>query len=286
MELWGWAYHQRLIQVPLNQHRSQLLAYIEFIHFNNLCCHGRSYIGYHQQFWGGKECTTTRMMTMTTNRTTTTMKMGMAAMFQGWQRDMVEGQASLWDREDEGTMPNGEGEYERDGGVKIGAPTSNGRSNTNAPLGLEYPTVGMSNDTKMMTIQAPMALPLPPQSNPNMGSYHLFQSSHRPELLCASHSWHGWTWPSKPSLSPMPLSPPTTTTMPHPQFCLILNPITTVWLPSELHPRFWHLGMWWWSPFILQNAGMCWRGQAGGRDGNRDADDHRWGWTIPAYQYR
>lgn len=135
-------------------------------------------------------------------------------------------------------MPNGEGEYEQDGRLKIGAPTFNGRSDTNAHLGIEYPPMGMSNNTKMMMTQAPMVPPLLPQSNPNMGSYRPFRSSHQHKLSCASHSRHGGTQSSKPSLPLMPLSPLTMTMTSCPQSRPIPDPTTARRLPLKLHPHF------------------------------------------------
>ncbi len=55
----------------------------------------------------------------------------------------------LWLREEEGGMCNEVEQYEQEGGVRIRAPTSNGRSNTNATLCVNYPPMDTSNETKM-----------------------------------------------------------------------------------------------------------------------------------------
>ncbi len=54
----------------------------------------------------------------------------------------------LWLREEEGGMCNGMEWYEWEGGVRIGTPTSNGHSNTNATLCVNYPPMDTLNKTK------------------------------------------------------------------------------------------------------------------------------------------
>ncbi len=54
----------------------------------------------------------------------------------------------LWLREEEGGMRNGVEWYEWEGRVRIGAPTSNGCSDTNTTLCVNYPPMYTSNETK------------------------------------------------------------------------------------------------------------------------------------------
>ncbi len=54
----------------------------------------------------------------------------------------------LWLREKEGGMRNGVERYEREGRVRIGAPTSNSCSDTNTALCINYPPMDTSNETK------------------------------------------------------------------------------------------------------------------------------------------
>lgn len=88
-------------------------------------------------------------MIMTNRPTTTTTTMGNMGMVLGWWRCRVEGGPRLWHREEEGEMHNRREVHEQVW-VKIAAPMSNGRSNTNTSLDLKYPHVDTLNNTKTM----------------------------------------------------------------------------------------------------------------------------------------
>ncbi len=85
-------------------------------------------------------------------------------------------------REEEGGMHNEVKWYEQEGGVRIGAPMSNGCSNTNATLDVNYPPMDASNETKMVVTRAPTMLLLPPLPNFNIGLYCLPQAPNSPNL--------------------------------------------------------------------------------------------------------
>ncbi len=56
----------------------------------------------------------------------------------------------LWLREEEGGMHNEVEQYEQEGRVRVRAPMSNGCSDTNATLCINYPLIDTSNETKMV----------------------------------------------------------------------------------------------------------------------------------------
>lgn len=60
----------------------------------------------------------------------------------------------------------------RESRVKISAPMSSDRSDTNTLLGLEYPHMDVSNDTNMTAMRALMVLLLPPPPKFNIGLSH------------------------------------------------------------------------------------------------------------------
>lgn len=55
----------------------------------------------------------------------------------------MEGRVGLWDRENAIGMRNEEGAHEQEGRIKVGPLTSNGHSDSNAHLGISYPTMYM-----------------------------------------------------------------------------------------------------------------------------------------------
>ncbi len=124
-----------------------------------------------------------KLATMTMTKTMMTMTTtGVVGLVQEWWRGMAEGRAGLWDKENAAGMHGEERGYEREGGMKVGPPTSNGHSNSRVPLGVNYPPMDTSNDTETTAIWPLTPLPLPPPPDTNIGPYRLPQAQWTPLL--------------------------------------------------------------------------------------------------------
>ncbi len=144
---------------------------------------GRSKIRGHLQAQNRNECRTTSMTTITNKITMATT--GMACRVKEWWWSMLESREELWDRQNVVGMRSKERGYKWEGRIKIRPPMSNGHSNGNTCLDIDYSPMDVSNNTKTTAIQPLMPLPLSPSPNTNIDPYCTCQTERTP-FLCAS----------------------------------------------------------------------------------------------------